>query len=177
MPKLERLELSQNQLSGDLSQTIASLYPGLVTLKIARNQISEVDHITQFNALTKLESLDVSGNPFCEKISTDKQEYQDKMRAQLQMQGLYLLDGHDKDGESIESEGDEDEDEEAEFDSKESGHEDDEESEEEEDEVGSEEDEDGEASDAEETEDTGVQKPQKKRARVEEDSDGDKVTA
>jgi Leucine-rich repeat (LRR) protein len=118
MPKLERLELSQNHLSGDsIASTIASLYPGLVTLKIARNQITEVDHIMPFKALTKLESLDLSGNPFTENISTDKQEYQNKMRTLLQMEGLYLLDGHDKDGESIESEGDEDDDEEAEFDS------------------------------------------------------------
>lgn len=40
MPKLERLELSANQLSGpSIAKTIASMYPELVTLKMAKNQI------------------------------------------------------------------------------------------------------------------------------------------
>ena len=84
MPKLERLELSGNELSGgEVAKTIVSLYTGLVTLKLASNQLTEVDHVLPLKALSKLESLDVSGNPFCAKIATNKQEYQDKMRAQL----------------------------------------------------------------------------------------------
>jgi cobalamin biosynthesis protein CobT len=179
MPKLERLELSGNQLTGaEVANTIVALYPDLATLKIAHNQITEIDHITPLKALSKLESLDVSVNPFCEKISTDKQEYQNKLRDLLQIEGLYLLDGHNKEGESIESEGSEEEEgEDEQLDSEEDDGA--EESEEEDDEIGSEDGEDdGEASEAEETEDTGVvAKPPKKRARESEGSDGDKVTA
>ena len=116
MPKLERLELSSNQLSGpSVAKTIASLYPELVTLKMAKNHIADVSHVTDLKSLTKLESLDMSENPFCAKVATDKNEYQEKMRKILQIEALYLLDGHDKDGESLESEGSEEEEDDAEL--------------------------------------------------------------
>ncbi len=73
MPKLERLEMSSNKLSGEeIASTIVSLYPDLVTLKLSGNQIEDVAHVKAFGKLQKLESLDLSGNPFCAKVSTEK---------------------------------------------------------------------------------------------------------
>jgi Leucine-rich repeat (LRR) protein len=110
MPKLERLELNNNALSGTaVTKAICSLYPDLVTLKLAHNQF-DLASVKELKSLSKLESLDVSGNPFCTTVSKDKVEYQTKMREQLKIESLFILDGHDKDGESLESEGSDEED-------------------------------------------------------------------
>ena len=89
--------------------------------------------------------------------------YQEKMRKVLTNENLFVLDGHDKDGESLESEGSEESEAEddAALDSDENEGVESEESND--DEAGSD-DEDGE--EAEETEDTGVAEPKKKRAKI-----------
>ena len=99
------------------------------------------------------------------------------MRKILTNENLFVLDGHDKDGESLESEASEESegDDDAALDSDEE--EGAEESEEDmDDEAGSDDDEDGE--EAEETEDTGVAEPKKKRGKVNhaEVSEEEKVT-
>jgi Leucine-rich repeat (LRR) protein len=72
LPKLERLELTHNEITGsDVASIITDLYPNLVTLKLTGNKISEVNHIEAFKGLSKLESLDLTENPFCEKVSTE----------------------------------------------------------------------------------------------------------
>ena len=156
------------------------MYPELVTLKLARNQIANVSDVLTLTSLQKLESLDLSENPFCASVSADKNEYQDKMRDLLKIEALYLLDGHDKDGESLESEESGDED--AELDSQEDEDENDDgqEESEEEDDAGSDEDE-AEESEGETDETGGVQKPKAKRmkaaADANEESNDDEIAA
>lgn len=110
----------------------------------------------------------MSENPFCAKVSTDKNEYQEKMRQILHIEALYLLDGHDKDGESLESEASEEEDDALDSQEDEEGDEGEDVSEEDE-EAGSDEDEEG-SEDAGETEDTGkAEEPKTKRIHREEE--------
>ena len=46
LPKLERLELCENQLSdSDLGSKICELYPNLVTLKLSSNKITDLESI------------------------------------------------------------------------------------------------------------------------------------
>ena len=64
LAKLERLEICENLLGGPtLGDTIARLYPNLVTIKLSQNKIEGVEEIMGLKSLEKLESLDLSDNP------------------------------------------------------------------------------------------------------------------
>jgi len=81
LERLERLELCENLLGGNaIGETIARLYPNLVTIKLSSNKIQDVADIAGLNALTKLESLDLSDNPICTNLGED---YQKKVREVL----------------------------------------------------------------------------------------------
>ena len=74
--KLERLELCENTLGGDVSkenlgEIIARLYPNLHTLKLSNNKIKDVTEIVGLKGLSKLESLDLSENPVCADLGTE----------------------------------------------------------------------------------------------------------
>lgn len=66
MPKLDRLELSDNRLGGtvpDMLGQIADLYPNLRILKLSGNLIKSLDELRPLAKCEKLESVDVSKNP------------------------------------------------------------------------------------------------------------------
>ena len=107
MPKLvrlERLELCENLLSGaTLGETIAQLYPNLVTIKLSSNKIEDVGDIAGLKALSKLESLDLSDNPLCATLGSN---YQAKVREAVGDK-LEILDCLNKAGDEVVSDEDE----------------------------------------------------------------------
>ena len=104
LERLERLELCENQLGGDtIGETIARLYPNLVTIKLSSNKIQDVADIAGLKALAKLESLDLSDNPICTNLGED---YQKKVREVLSDK-FEILDCLNKAGQEVVSDEDE----------------------------------------------------------------------
>jgi len=111
MPKLQRLELCDNKLSGSVAPLVA-LYPNLQVLKLSNNQFKTIEtaEITSLKNLEHLQSLDLSKNPLVEALGT---EYQQTLRKLLiTLDEFEVLDSLNKDGEEVVSddddEGDED---------------------------------------------------------------------
>jgi Leucine-rich repeat (LRR) protein len=107
LPKLKKLDLSDNRISSDLS--VLHGCPGLSYLNLSGNQIKDIDTLQPLKTLKELRNLDLFN---CE--VTNVEGYKEKVFELLE--GLLFLDGFDKndqeadieDGEE-DSEGDEDE--------------------------------------------------------------------
>lgn len=105
LPALERIELSDNKISGTLE--VLAQYPELKVIKLAGNKIKSLEDITCLKNVTKLENLDLAENPLCK-----QKDYSEKVWELLP--GLKVLDGVDRDGEEVISLGDDEGDEEEE---------------------------------------------------------------
>jgi len=100
--KVHRVELSSNKLTGDQLHHLHQYASTLVTLKLASNQLSSYEDIKSLGALKSLKNLDLSMNQVT-KLSDYKQHIFRLLPT------LQVLDNHNKYGELVGSD-DEDED-------------------------------------------------------------------
>jgi Leucine-rich repeat (LRR) protein len=105
LPALERIELSDNKISGTLE--VLAQYPELKVIKLAGNKIKSLEDIVCLKNVSKLENLDLAENPLCK-----QKDYPEKVWELLPE--LKVLDGVDRDGEEVISLGDDEGDEEEE---------------------------------------------------------------
>jgi len=110
LPKLRKLDLSDNRISGDLDLLQNS--PSLSYLNLSGNQIKDLETLQALKSLKELHNLDLFN---CE--VTNIEGYKEKVFELLD--GLLYLDGFDKNGQEADiedgeedSEGDEDDDDE-----------------------------------------------------------------
>jgi len=110
LPKLRKLDLSDNRISGDLDLLQGS--PTLSYLNLSGNQIKDLETLQALKTLKELHNLDLFN---CEVTNTEG--YKEKVFELLD--GLLYLDGFDKNGQEADvedgeedSEGDEDDDDE-----------------------------------------------------------------
>ncbi|CAB1351053.1 unnamed protein product [Coregonus sp. 'balchen'] len=107
LPKLRKLELSDNNISGHL-ETLSEKSPNLTYLNLSGNKIKELSNVEALQNLKNLKSLDLFN---CE--ITTLEEYRESI-FELLPQVTYL-DGFDQeDNEAPDSEADDDDDDEAE---------------------------------------------------------------
>jgi hypothetical protein len=110
LPKLRKLDLSDNRISGDLDLLQGS--PSLSYLNLSGNQIKDLETLQPLKSLKELHNLDLFN---CEVTNTEG--YKEKVFELLD--GLLYLDGFDKNGQEADiedgeedSEGDDDDDDE-----------------------------------------------------------------
>lgn len=103
LPKLHKLELSDNNLSGSL-ETLSEKCPNLTYLNLSGNKIKELSNVEALVNLKSLQSLDLFN---CE--ITSLEEYRESVFELLPQ--VTFLDGFDhEDNEAPDSEGDDDDD-------------------------------------------------------------------
>jgi hypothetical protein len=96
---LKKVELADNFLTGaELVHLCGN--ENLANLKLANNKIATIKDLECFTKLTNLKSLDLMGNPVCE--SDD--QYTEKVFELIP--SLEVLDGYNKEGDEVDSEGD-----------------------------------------------------------------------
>jgi len=69
--KLERLELCDNNLVGEIGSGIHKMYPNLRVLKLSNNKLEKLEDVKGLKNLHKLESLDLSENPLVATIPAE----------------------------------------------------------------------------------------------------------
>ena len=107
LPKLSKIELSDNHIKGeDLSNL--TKYKNLSKLRIANNNIKNIDEIKSLESLSELTYIDLTDSPV-----TNKENYREKLFNIFKK--LKYLDGVDKDGKVCEEEEDDNEEEEEEL--------------------------------------------------------------
>ncbi|XP_026205639.1 acidic leucine-rich nuclear phosphoprotein 32 family member E isoform X3 [Anabas testudineus] len=167
LPKLRKLELSDNNLSGSL-ETLAEKCPNLTYLNLSGNKIKDLSTVEALQNLKNLQSLDLFN---CE--ITSLEDYRESVFELLPQ--ITYLDGFDQeDNEAPDSEA-EDEDEDGEDGAGQAGdYDDDDDEEEDEDgsEGGEEEDEEDYAEEEEEEDQGGVQ-GQKRKRNVDDEGEDD----
>jgi acidic leucine-rich nuclear phosphoprotein 32 family protein A/C/D len=91
-----RLEAAENQITGGELSNIKKFSDTLVVLKLANNKIQSFDDIKTLSSFKSLKNLDLGEN-----IVTSIEEYRKKVFGLLPQ--LEVLDGHDKEDNSVES--------------------------------------------------------------------------
>jgi hypothetical protein len=99
LPKLKKLDLSDNRVAGDLD--LLHGCPALVYLNLSGNQIKDIDTLQPLKTLKSLRNLDLFN---CEVTNTEG--YKEKVFELLD--GLLYLDGFDKNDQEANIEDDED---------------------------------------------------------------------
>jgi len=99
LPKLRKLDLSDNRISGDLDLLQGS--PSLSCLNLSGNQIKDLETLQPLKSLKELHNLDLFN---CEVTNTEG--YKEKVFELLD--GLLYLDGFDKNGQEADLEDGED---------------------------------------------------------------------
>lgn len=100
--KLTRLELCDNKI-GTLPSDLVKGLEDLATLKLAGNEIASLDALEPLKALKKLRCLDLDGCPIQDKCEDYKTKLFEMFGTQLE-----VLDGRDKEGNSVPSDDDDD---------------------------------------------------------------------
>ena len=96
---LLRLELAENQLTGDELKHIKKYAPTLETLKLANNNITTLADLEPLSSLKCLKNLDLEDNEVC-----NVDGYKEKVWAMFADGKLEILDNHDKKGDEAFSE-------------------------------------------------------------------------
>jgi len=99
LPNLEKLELSDNRISGSLN--LLTGCPKLTHLNLSGNKIKDIETLEPLKNLKKLTHLDLFN---CEVTTTDS--YREKVFAQLE--GLKYLDGFDREDKEADDEDEDD---------------------------------------------------------------------
>lgn len=89
-----RIEAAENQITGAELSNLQKYSDTLVVLKLANNRILNIDEIKTLSSFKKLKNLDLGQNPI-----TKIEGYRDKIFALLPE--LEVLDGHDKENQSV----------------------------------------------------------------------------
>ena len=97
LPNLIILELDNNELTGNDFNEIIDLYPNLCKLSIGNNKISTYDCLKPLVKMTKLEHINIKGNP----LSKKRDYSRDKVFEILP--SLIAVDNLNKEGEKVES--------------------------------------------------------------------------
>lgn len=93
MPKLKRLELSDNKIARGL-EVLSDRYPKLEVLKLCNNRISELIQLVCLSKLTNLTLMSVVGNPIAEEFNITTRVFE-------LLPGLQTLDGIDREGNDV----------------------------------------------------------------------------
>ncbi|KXZ47761.1 hypothetical protein GPECTOR_33g643 [Gonium pectorale] len=105
LPKLVRLTLSDNRITGGLQHLVDAGLTSLRTLELANNRLATVEEVAPLKGLTGLQCLDVDACPL-----TKTPEYRSAVFAMLDE--LKYLDGIDKEGRERDGDEEEEDDEE-----------------------------------------------------------------
>merc|ERR1711957_715412 len=92
--KFTRLELAENQLTGDELKHLKKYASSLETLKLGNNKITKWADVEQLGCMKKLKNLDLEKNDV-----TKIDGYTEKMWALFEGSALEILDNHNREGE------------------------------------------------------------------------------
>ena len=91
LPKLERLELSDNNLNGEDLHQINACFKKIRSLNLSNNEIRRLEYVALLTKCPTLKTLDLSANPL-----TDMTNYRVNVFEKLTQ--VDILDGFDQEG-------------------------------------------------------------------------------